>query len=1133
MHEDATPVTDLRAARGVQVGDGNSQYNYFILAGSVERSASELESPVGADLGRLLDLAQAPEVERFFGRDSELRTLQKWLSEDCQLVIISARGGMGKTTLAARLAALVSDDYEVVIWRSVYNCQPLVALLRDLLGVLAPSRWFDQDVTAPEMLAHLMIQLRGRRCLLVLDNLESLLRSDGTGRFLAPYLDYADLLSLLAQEDHDSLVLATTREIPEAVAVASDAVRLMRLTGLDAAASNALIRSRHLATSMTDGTRVAEVYGGNPLELMIAAENIRTLYRGDVDAFLADGVATSGDTFDLLVQQTSRLDPLAGAALCWLAIRREPVTVDELVERLAPAPASKRLVVDALATLVDRSMAVVPAPGRFATQPVIAEFAVEKLLDALHQEILSGRPDQVIRFALKEASAKDYVRSAQERILVQPLADRLQDSITAHELDVRFRALLDKLRQGGGQARMSNGYGAANVLHLALAAAVNLTGYDFSGLDVREACLQGAKLREVNFRDARFIRTAFTDTFGVVQAVAAAPDGELIAAGTEAGDIRLWRLDGQAVATWREHLNVVAAVEFSPDGRWLGSAGDDRTIRIWELRTGRCVRVLRGHERAVRDVSWHPNRPLIASAGYDNTARIWNPITGEQLRVLHEHENWVREVAFSAAGDILVSCSLDGTVRVWSMTDWACLGVLRHDSDSYWCVAISPDGRLIAAGDYDGNVRIWDWPGGNPRSGVLTHNDRVWSVAFVPDSMLVMTAGNDRLIWAWHRDAATREVRFEGHRLGVNSVRAIPRTRYIVSGAGDQTVRIWSLDTGACHLQLEGYEQPVRTVACSPNGELIATAGNDGDIHLWRPDGTHLRSWTGHGDAIDKVAFNSAGTRLASACVDHTIRLWDVASGRSLAVLTGHAGYISSVTFSPDGQQLASGGQHRALFGWDGTTGRKLYQVDAYDSTIGSICFTPDGDYLITGGGDHRESLHIHDSHTGELVTVLASEHLGGVTGLALTPDGIHAVAGLGSGIADVWHLPTRSRIGSFEGHEGYIRAVASHPDGRTIATAGDDRVIQLWRIGRAEPVCNFVGHTQSISGLAFSVDGQHLVSASMDGTTRIWRLDGSAVESLVPRRPYEGVNIGGATGLSETQSSALRVLGAVETPRG
>jgi WD40 repeat protein len=1133
MHEDATPAADLRAARGVQFGDGNAQYNYFILTDSIERSASVLAPPVGASLGRLLDLGQAPAVDEFFGRDAELAALRTSLSAGRRIFIISARGGMGKTTLAARFATMVAENYEVVIWRSVYNCQPLVVLLRDLLGVLAPDRRFDHDVSSAEMLAHLLVQLRGRRCLLILDNLESLLTGDGSGRFLPPYQDYADLLSLLAREDHDSSVLVTTREVPEAVAVSSDAVQLMRLAGLNAEASHALIRSRRLATSVRDGARVAEVYGGNPLELMIAAENIRVLYRGDVDAFLADGVATSGDTFDLLVAQTSRLDPLAGAALCWLAIRREPVTVDELVERLVPAPGSKRLVVDAVSTLVDRSLASVPAPGRFATQPVIAEFVVEHLLDALHREILGGHPDRLIRFALKEASAKDYIRSAQERVLVRPLADRLQDSITARERNTRFRVLLDRLRQGDARARLSNGYGAANVLHLALATGVDLTGYDFSGLDVREACLQGVKLHDVSFRDARFVRTSFTDTFGVVETVAAAPDGELIAAGTEAGDIRLWRRrDGQAVATWREHLNLVAALEFSPDGRWLGSAGADRTIRVWELRTGRCVRVLRGHERAVHDLSWHPTRALIASAGYDNTVRLWNTITGEQLRVLDEHDNWVREVAFSTAGDLLVSCSLDGTVRVWRTDDWACLGVLRHESDSYWCVAISPDGRLIAAGDYDGNVRLWDWPEGVPRSSVLTHNDRVWSVAFVPDSRLMVTAGNDRLIWAWDRDAGTRAVRFEGHRLGVNSTRVIPGTRYIVSGAGDQTVRVWSLDTGACHLQLEGYEQPVRTVAWSPEGQLIATAGNDGDIHLWHPDGTCLRSLTGHGDVIDKVAFNPAGTKLASACVDHTIRLWDVASGRCLAVLTGHAGYISSVTFSPDGQRLASGGQHRALFGWDATTGRKLFQVDAYDSTINSICFTPDGDHLITGGGDHHEATHIHDSHTGELVTVLSSEHHGGVTGLALTPGGEHAVVGLASGIADVWHLPTRRLVGSFEGHDGYIRAVASHPDGRTIATAGDDRVIQLWHLDRPEPLRQLVGHTQSVAGLAFSMDGRRLVSASADGTTRIWQLDDSTVETLVPPRPYEGVDITGAGGLSETQSSALRVLGAIGTPR-
>ncbi|MFI9811381.1 hypothetical protein [Saccharothrix variisporea] len=88
--------------------------------------------------------------------------------------------------------------------------------------------------------------------------------------------------------------------------------------------------------SAADRDRVIDIYGDNQLELIITAENIRTLYDGDVGAFLADDVATGGDTYGLLERQVDRLDPLArdvvlgenvvpaGQVAWWYSLRMPP-----------------------------------------------------------------------------------------------------------------------------------------------------------------------------------------------------------------------------------------------------------------------------------------------------------------------------------------------------------------------------------------------------------------------------------------------------------------------------------------------------------------------------------------------------------------------------------------------------------------------------------------------------------------------------------------------------------------------------------------------------------------------------------------------------------------------------------------
>jgi WD40 repeat protein len=98
------------------------------------------------------------------------------------------------------------------------------------------------------------------------------------------------------------------------------------------------------------------------------------------------------------------------------------------------------------------------------------------------------------------------------------------------------------------------------------------------------------------------------------------------------------------------------------------------------------------------------------------------------------------------------------------------------------------------------------------------------------------------------------------------------------------------------------------------------------------------------------VAFSADGTRLAVACSDGVIRLWDVASGDLRQTFSGHAAAVRRLAFAPDGRTLASLGDDNVLNLWHLSTGQRLFSLDSPGRELHGLAFSRDGRLLVAGG---------------------------------------------------------------------------------------------------------------------------------------------------------------------------------------
>ncbi len=1081
-------------------------------------------TPLRADWG------EAPSVVNLYGRDEECTELQRWIVEDhCRMVAVLGMGGVGKTAVAAKVAMHKQAPFEYIFWRSLQNAPPLETFLKQCISFVSEQHLLDLPGEIDAQISLLIHYMRNHHCLLVLDNFEAVLQpGQRAGYFREGYAAYGRLLQRVGEVEHQSCLLLTSREKPKEVALLegkSSPVRCLPLSGLRVEAGQHMLQDKSLVGSDAHWLALVERYSGNPLALKVVSQSIQKVFEGNIARFLQEEVIAFGDINDLLDQQFQRVSVLEREILYWLAIEREPASLDDL--RGNPVyPIAIGAQLEALDSLRQRSLIEARGLTEFTLQPVIMEYVTMSLITRASEEFDMEAPELWMQFAFCKAQAKDYVRESQVRLLLAPIAQRLLTRLGNEGIEQQARNILKRQRQVHAQ---QPGYLAGNIINLLSYVHGDLRGLDFSHLVVRQAYLQGVMLPEVNFSYSRFVTSIFTSTLGNVLSVVYGPQGHLLAAGTTTGEILIYDTPGGAFRlTCQGHTDGVWSLAWSPDGSLLASSSDDHTVRLWDGHSGHCLSILQGHTNRVRAVAFSPDGTTLASGSDDATIRFWDIATGRCLKTLSGHHDRVWSVAYSPEGNLLASGSTDQTVRLWDTSTGNCLMTLQGHSGWVRSVAFHPDGSMLASGGDDQTIRLWNISTGHHLKTLTGHTSRVWSVAFHPAGDLIASSSEDRVTRFWDIASGHCTMLLQGHFQGVRSVAFTPDGHRLASGGDDQSIRVWDIASGHCLQTIQGYTNRVWCIAFHPHGSTLASASEDSTIRLWDVTTGHcLKTMQDRRHSVLVVAFSPQGHTLASGGQDATIRLWDASSGRNLRILHGHTNWVRAVIFNPDGNVLASGSEDQAIRLWDVNTGTCLHILQGHTSWVRSLAFSPDGTLLASGADD--QTIRLWNATTGLHLSTLEG-HTGRVRTIAFSPDGHLLASGSEDQTIRLWDVNTGHYLSLLQGHTGWIRSVAFSPDGHLLASGSEDQSIRLWDVNTGHCLSTVRGHTNRVRWVAFSPDGHTLATSSDDGTIKFWDVQTfHCLRTLIGERPYERMNISHVQGLTESQKATLRGLGATE----
>lgn len=273
-----------------------------------------------------------------------------------------------------------------------------------------------------------------------------------------------------------------------------------------------------------------------------------------------------------------------------------------------------------------------------------------------------------------------------------------------------------------------------------------------------------------------------------------------------------------------------------------------------------------------------------------------------------------------------------------------------------------------------------------------------------------------------------------------------------LASSGYHEVILWNAENGQLARRITNLAERVYDLEFSPDGQTLAVAAGTpaqiGELKLFRvADGELLADLIRTGDSVFAAAFNADGSKLACACADRSIRVYDVASHKPLLTIEDHADWVIDVAWSPDGTKLASASRDKTSKVFDANTGDSLVTFNGHNNTVSGVAFKADGSQIITSGANRQ--LHVWNVADAKEI-----RKIGGfgdeIFRVIVSPENeVYSVSADKN--ARKHNVDNGQAVKTYSGHQDWIYSLARHAASKRIATGGYNGEVRVWNEDEAK----------------------------------------------------------------------------------
>ena len=479
---------------------------------------------------------------------------------------------------------------------------------------------------------------------------------------------------------------------------------------------------------------------------------------------------------------------------------------------------------------------------------------------------------------------------------------------------------------------------------------------------------------------------------------------------------------------------------------------------------------------------------LLLTAGRDGTAHLWSP-AGALERTL-KAGGPVRDAQFAKGAELVVTLADRGLIRVWRSRDGALLRTIRTDGATVpQGMAVDARGNFAVTFGSDRYARMYSLQTGS-LIRLLQQKGRIHCAAFSADGSGLMTCGHEGIVRIWSGTSGRALQRLRGPQFGSAVLDGVfsPRGRLVAGAVSDGTARVWESLTGLQIGVMFGHSNPTTTVAFNRAGTAIATGSPDNRARTWLTNGKPVAILAGHTGAINSVTFSPNGRSVLTSSEDGTARLWNSGTEPDLNIFARQPS-PTAFAVSPDGGRVIVGDAHGVARERAIGRRRALSSVRTHGA-VTAVAFGPRGPIVATrptlslavsvqtkrvARGQNDGSVTIQGA--GRPAQALPRRGAA-VTALNFSPDEVFLATGDGKGVVRLWDLSTGRVLRTFSGHTAAIATVTFSPDGKLLLTASADHEARIWdaKTGFLKHILRW--HFGPLAGAAFSPDGRWVVTA-------------------------------------------------------